>query len=292
MGSSHRRGRRRAVFTAVAAAVAAAVSAAVCVLVALAALSLLPTALARAQEYTEPYYEYVGDTYAVGISLDPVFIDYLGVDLDRTGESHELLAYVGKPSTLWLGVGGWGTHQPTKPMKVELVQEDGRTVLTMHGIRFAGFLPTTMGQVAPVEADWEFTFYNDCFDMSLTWRMLQDVYGLQEAGWALNIDLPWYGDSQENRRISGDVQGFPRWIAWYGSKIGIAAAFRDGSSRCQANRWYGNLKSSYVIVHTWWKPGGHGVEWGEYPAGTWRVRFFRGAADIDAASRLDEELNH
>ena len=56
--------------------------------------------------YTEPYFEYQSDTYGIGISLDPVFIDYLSVDLDGDGEFRELLAYVGKPSSLWLGVVG------------------------------------------------------------------------------------------------------------------------------------------------------------------------------------------
>jgi len=242
--------------------------------------------------YAEPYFEYRSDTYGIGISIDPVFIDYLSADSGRDGEFRELLAYVGKPSSLWLGIGGWGTHKPGRPARAEMrEEEDGRVLLALRGIEFVGFLPTNIGHVAPVHADWVFEFHDDFFDMTVTWRLLDDVAGLQEAGWALNVDVPCYGDSEDLRRVNLDVQGFPRWIVWYGPDIGVAAAFREGSTLLKANRWYGNLESSYVIVHNWWKPGGSAVNWGVYPGGTWRVAFFRGEQDIDAAEAIHSSIN-
>jgi hypothetical protein len=243
------------------------------------------------QAYTEPYFEYISPTYSIGLSLDPVSIDYIAIDPEARGEQRDVLAYVGKPSTLWLGIGGWGTHMPAKPGKVELLEEEDRTVLSISGIEFVGFLKTTFGDVAPVRADWVLTFYEDFFDMELTWRMLENVEGLQEAGWALNMDFPRYGDSEEAKRVNQDVQGYPRWILWYGSELGVAAAHKEGSTNLRANRWYGNLPSSYVIVHTWWKPGGSGIDWGTYPGGIWRVGFFGGEDQLGAAEILYKELN-
>ena len=242
--------------------------------------------------YAEPYFEYRSDTYGIGISLDPVFIDYISADPGGDGELRELLAYVGKPSSLWLGVGGWGTHKPGKPVRAEVrEEEDGRVLLALRGIEFVGFLPTNTGHVAPIRADWVFEFHHDFLDMTVTWRLLDDIAGLQEAGWALNVDAPWYGDSEDLRRVNRDVQGFPRWIVWYGPDIGVVAAFREGSTLLKANRWYGNLESSYVIVHSWWKPGGSVVNWGVYPGGTWRVGFFRGEQDIDAAEAIYSSID-
>jgi len=242
--------------------------------------------------YADPYFEYRSATYGIGISLDPVFIDYLSADPGGDGEFRELLAYVGKPSSLWLGIGGWGTHKPGKPARAEVrEEEDGRVLLALRGIEFVGFLPMNTGHVAPVCADWVFEFWNDFFDMTVTWRLLDDIAGLQEAGWALNVDVPWYGDSEEARRMNRDVQGFPRWILWYGPDIGVAAAFQEGSTPLTANRWYGNLQSSYVIVHNWWKPGGSVVSWGAYPGGTWRVGFFEGEQDIGAVERIYSTIN-
>ncbi|HAI87827.1 MAG TPA: hypothetical protein DCL63_12640 [Firmicutes bacterium] len=267
---------------------------AICVwLAACAASALASTSSAHepAIAFDEPYFEFQSDTYGIGISLDPVFIDYLSADLTGDGQFRELLAYVGKPSSLWLGIGGWGTHRPSVPAQAELREEDGRTVLALRGIEFIGFLPTNTGQVAPVRADWVFEFHESFFDMTLTWQVMTDVAGLQEAGWALNMDVLWYGDSEDARRASRDVQGFPRWILWYGPDIGVVAAFREGSTHLAANRWYGNLESSYVIAHNWWKPGGSALDWGAYPGGTWRVGFFGGEQDIGAAERIYKSIN-
>lgn len=258
----------------------------------LAALAPRGASASGAQVYTEPYFEHIGSRYSIGISLDPVCIDYIAIDPECRGEQRDILAYVGKPSTLWLGIGGWGTHMPTKPAQVEVIEEEDRTVLAISGIEFVGFLKTTFGDIAPVRADWVFTFYEDFFDMELTWRLLENVEGLQEAGWALNIDLPRYGDSEEAKRMNQDVQGYPKWILWYGPELGIAAAHKEGSTNLRANRWYGNLPSSYVIVHTWWKPGGSGIDWGTYPGGIWRVGFFGGEDELDVAERLYRGLNH
>ena len=250
----------------------------------------IPVAI-PADIYAEPYFEYVSPTYSIGLSLDPVGIDHLAIDPKAQGEHRDVLAYVGKPSTLWLGIGGWGTHMPGKPEWVEVVEEADRTVLTIAGIEFVGLLKTTFGHIAPVKADWVFTFYEHFFDMRLTWHVPGNVEGLQEAGWALNIDLPRYGDSEEIKRVNQDVQGYPKWIVWYGPELGIVAAHREGSTNLKANRWYGNLPSSYVIVHTWWKPGGSGIDWGTYPGGVWRVGFFRGDEELGAAERLYLDLN-
>ncbi len=247
--------------------------------------------VAGAEAYTEPYFEYISSAYSIGISLDPVCIDYISIDPKSRGEQRVVLAYVGKPSTLWLGIGGWGTHMPTKPSRVKVLEEEGRTVLAISDIEFVGFLKTTFGEIAPVRADWVFTFYEDFFDMELTWRIQENVDGLQEAGWALNIDLPRYGDSEEAVRLNQDVNGYPKWIVWYGPDLGVAAAHKEGSTNLRANRWYGNLPSSYVIVHTWWKPGGSGIDWGTYPGGIWRVGFFGGEKQLDAAWALYGELN-
>jgi len=265
---------------------------ALCVLVCPAVPAFAATQAQPGVAYAESYFEYRSDTYCIGISLDPVFIDYLCADLGGDGEFRELLAYVGKPSSLWLGVGGWGTHKPGKPAQAEVrEEEDGRVLLALRDIEFVGFLPTNTGHIARVRADWVFEFHDDFFDMTVTWRLLDDIAGLQEAGWALNVDVPWYGDSEEARRVNRDVQGFPRWILWYGPDIGVAAAFREGSTQLTANRWYGNLESSYVIVHNWWKPGGSAVGWGTYHGGTWRVGFFRGEHDIGAAERIYSIIN-
>ncbi len=246
---------------------------------------------ATCSAFTQPYFEFQSDTYAIGISLDPVSIDYLSADPGGSADFRELLAYVGKPSSLWLGIGGWGTHKPGVPAQAELVQEDGRTQLALRGIEFIGLLPTNIGQVAPVRADWVFEFHDSFFDMNLTWQIMTDVAGLQEAGWALNMDVPWYGDSEDARRTNRDVQGFPQWIVWYGPDIGVVAAFQEGSTRLAANRWYGNIESSYVIVHNWWKPGGSAVEWGVYSGGKWRVGFVRGEQDLGAAQQIYESIN-
>ncbi len=267
---------------------------ALCVLVCAAVPAFAATEAQPGAVYAEPYFKYRSDTYSIGISIDPVFIDYLSADLDPggDGEFRELLAYVGKPSSLWLGVGGWGTHKPGRPARAEVREEDdGRVLLALRGIEFVGFLPTNTGHVAPVRADWVFEFHDDFFDMTVTWRLLDDIAGLQEAGWALNVDVPCYGDSEDLHRVNLDVQGFPRWIVWYGPDTGVAAAFREGSTLLKANRWYGNLESSYVIVHNWWKPGGSAVNWGVYPGGTWRVGFFRGEHDIDAAEAIYSNTN-
>ncbi|HHX26001.1 MAG TPA: hypothetical protein GX721_04950 [Firmicutes bacterium] len=258
-------------------------------------LSLLPSQPASAQShakaYTEPYFEYVGPTYSIGLSLDPVSIDYLAIDPGAAGDHRDVLAYVGKPSSLWLGIGGWGTHMPAKPGHVEVLEEEDKLVLAITGIEFVGFLKTTLGEVAPVKADWVFTFYQDFFDMELVWRVSENVEGLQEAGWALNIDLPRYGDSEEAVRVNQDVQGYPKWIVWYGPELGVCAVYRGGSTNLTANRWYGNLPSSYVIVHTWWKPGGAEIDWGTYPGGIWRVGFFKGADQLDVPEGLYETFN-
>ncbi|MFA7635792.1 MAG: hypothetical protein WCZ48_08400 [Bacillota bacterium] len=244
-----------------------------------------------AEVYTEPYFEYISPTYSIGLSLDPVSIDYIAIDPEARGEQRDVLAYVGKPSALWLGIGGWGTHMPARPEQVEVVEEEDRTVVAIRGIEFVGFLKTTFGDIAPVTADWVLTFYEDFFDMELTWRVMENVEGLQEAGWALNMDFPRYGDSEEAKRVNQDVQGYPRWIVWYGPELGVAAAHKEGSTNLRANRWYGNLPSSYVIVHTWWKPGGSGIDWGTYPGGIWRVGFFGGEDQLGAAEILYKELN-
>ena len=96
------------------------------------------SAQSHAEAYTEPYFEYVGSTYSVGLSLDPVSIDYLAIDPGATGEHRDVLAYVGKPSSLWLGIGGWGTHMPTKPGHVEVLEEEDKLVLTITEIEFVG----------------------------------------------------------------------------------------------------------------------------------------------------------
>jgi len=33
-----------------------------------------------AEVYTEPYFEYISPTYSIGLSLDPVSIDYIAID--------------------------------------------------------------------------------------------------------------------------------------------------------------------------------------------------------------------
>ncbi|MGE5550100.1 MAG: hypothetical protein ACM3ZC_06165 [Bacteroidota bacterium] len=241
--------------------------------------------------YTEPCFEFAGRTYRIGLSLDPVGLDYLEIDPRGQGEFRNVLAYSGKPSTLWVGIGGWGTDQPGRPAAVLLKRSPDVVTLAIQGIEFVGFLPATLGRVPPLTADWVFEFREDCFDLSLTWKVKEDIAGLQEAGWALNLDLPYYGDADERRRQSGDVQGFPRWLAWYGDDLGVAAAFRERSTGLTANRWYGNLKSSYIIIHTWWQPGGGQVTWGDYPGGTWRIGFFGGRDELGQAELLYRDLN-
>lgn len=230
-----------------------------------------PRGAMASQEELPLFWEYATPYYQVVLSLDPVGFDSFGIDPGGQGRFREVLAYSGKPSSLWVGIGGWGTHSPGPASSLEVTQTPLGPDLTIRGIPMVGILPHNLSERAPVSADWAFRFRERCFAFQVTWHVPDGVEGLQEAGWAFNLDLPRYGDDGEMARQPGDVHGYPNWIAWYDDRVAVVAVYAGGARSLQANRWYGSHETAYVIVHTWWDPGGVDIDWGSYPGGWWRV---------------------
>jgi len=74
-----------------------------------------PACASGAEVYTEPYSEYISPTYSIGLSLDPVSIDYIAIDPEARGEQTR------RPPLMWASrppcgseSGGWGTHMPAQ----------------------------------------------------------------------------------------------------------------------------------------------------------------------------------
>lgn len=236
------------------------------------ALAVVGQGAAFASEAELPlFWEYATPYYRVVLSLDPVAFDSLAVDPTGRAEYREVLAYSGKPTTLWVGIGGWGTHSPGPAGGVETRETPLGAELVVRRIPLVGILLHNLGDLAPLTADWAFRFGARCFEFQVTWHVQEQVRGLQEAGWAFNLDLAHYGDAERMPREPGDVRGFPAWIAWYDDDVAVVAVYQGGAGPLEANRWYGSHETAYVIVHNWWRPGGVDVDWGSYPGGWWRI---------------------
>jgi hypothetical protein len=198
------------------------------------------------------------------------------------GGWRDLLEPDGRGSQPYLGVGAWGD---TDPAGAAAGGAASGSAVTLTGIPLGN---------EPVTVDWGFTFSQRWFDATLTWHVNGPTSApVRELSWSLDTAATPATHDNAGTNRNGDVAGFPQWTVSTGGGATAAVAYRSGSARAAANRWYGHWYSSEAIIafQSVQSAGGASLANGTYSGGRWRIGVTPTDNDTTFAQRLHTGVN-